>query len=75
MGDSVVAKSLFHKEPFRPVQLRNEDSGMPKAMLRALQIPFVSEFVLVVAALGAVYAFAFVFLDFRVSKYLNLLGL
>ncbi len=37
--------------------------------------PILSEFVLILITLGAVYVFASVFLDFRVSKYVSLLGL
>ena len=70
-----MAKSLFHKGPFRPIQLRKNDDRLAKRLLQFFGRPIVSEFVLLVVALGAVYAFAFVFLDFRVSIYMTLLGL
>ncbi len=70
-----MAKSLHHKELFRPIQLRKKDSGVAIRFLRYLGRPFAIEFVLILAALGMVFVFAYVFLDFRVSKYMNLVGL
>ncbi len=70
-----MAKSLHHKELFRPIQLRKEDSGVAKRLLRIFGRPIVSEFALILVALGTVFVFAYVFLDFRVSKFVSLFGL
>ncbi len=70
-----MAKSLHHKEPFRPIHLRQKDSGVANPAPRFFGRPIVFEFVLLVAVFGAVYVCAYVFLDFRVSKYMSLVGL
>ncbi len=70
-----MAKSLHHKELIRPIHLRQKDGGVAIPALRFFGRPIVFEFVLLVAVFGAVYVCAYVFLDFRVSKYMSLVGL
>jgi hypothetical protein len=70
-----VAKFLHHTELFRPIQLRKKNSGVAIRFLRYFGRPMVFEFALLLAALGTVFVFAYVFLDFRVSKFMNLFGL
>ncbi len=58
-----------------PHLLPKNDNGVAKRLLRFYGRPFAIEFVLILVALGTVFVFAYVFLDFRVSKYMSLVGL
>ena len=69
-----MAKSLHNKELFPPHVLP-KDNGVASRLLRYFGRPVVFEFVLPPVVLGMVYVFAYVFLDFRVSKYMSLVGL
>ncbi len=76
-----MARSLPHKGLVRPIQLRKIDNDGAKLLSLLFgwdawgRRPILSEFILILIALGAVSVFASVFLDFRVSKYVSLLGL
>ena len=69
-----MARSLHNKELFPP-HLLPKDSGVANRLLRLFEIPIVSECALLLVVLGTVYVSAYVFLDFRVSKYMSLFGL
>ncbi len=76
-----MAKFLHNKELFPPHQLPKKDNGVAKPSSRLFdweeleRRPILTELVLILVALGFVFVSAYVFLDFRVSKYLSLLGL
>ncbi len=70
-----MAKSLHDKKLFPAHLLPKTDNGVAIRLLRYFGRPVVFEFVLPPVVLGMVYVFAYVFLDFRVSKYMSLVGL
>jgi hypothetical protein len=75
MRDSGLANFLPHKKLFRPVPPRKEDSGDAQFLSRFLKIMIMPEIVIFLAVMVALFVFASVFLNFRVSVFMSNFGL
>ncbi len=72
---SFMAKFLPLKKPFRPVPLRKADSGDAQFLSRLFGILIMPEIVIFLAGMVALFVFASVFLNFRVSVFMSNFGL